>query len=161
MVDAIRFQGRVYNPKYTVPKYALSVRSPWWWYILHGGKDVENRSWSTRYRGSVLIHASSWFQREQIEDEIESCSWVRRSDVPLAQDFKALSGHYVGVVDIVDCVWASESPWFNDAFGFVLANPQPLVRPIRGVGRLGFMRIDREPLIEAGFEIATGTGNAS
>ncbi len=36
---------------------ALSVRQPFAWAIVHGGKDVENRSWATSYRGPVLIHA--------------------------------------------------------------------------------------------------------
>jgi hypothetical protein len=37
---------------------ALSVIMPWPWLILYGGKDIENRSWETRYRGRILIHAS-------------------------------------------------------------------------------------------------------
>ena len=36
---------------------ALSVRAPWWWYIIHGYKDIENREWKTQFRGRVLIHA--------------------------------------------------------------------------------------------------------
>jgi hypothetical protein len=30
---------------------ALSVRQPWAWLIVNGYKDVENRSWTTHYRG--------------------------------------------------------------------------------------------------------------
>jgi len=37
---------------------ALTVRQPWAWAIIHGGKDVENRSRSLGpYRGPVAIHA--------------------------------------------------------------------------------------------------------
>lgn len=36
----------------------LSIRRPWTWLILHGGKNVENRTWTTTYRGLLLIHAS-------------------------------------------------------------------------------------------------------
>jgi hypothetical protein len=36
----------------------LSVRQPWAALIVSGHKDIENRTWSTRYRGPVLIHAS-------------------------------------------------------------------------------------------------------
>ena len=32
---------------------ALSIRQPWSWLILHGGKDIENRSWRTNVRGPV------------------------------------------------------------------------------------------------------------
>ena len=37
----------------------LTVRQPWAWAIVHGGKDVENRARSLGpYRGPVAIHAS-------------------------------------------------------------------------------------------------------
>ena len=36
----------------------LSILQPWAWAIIHGGKDVENRTWRTAYRGPLLIHAS-------------------------------------------------------------------------------------------------------
>ena len=47
------------------PRVALSVRQPWAWTLLFGGKDVENRTWSTRCRGRIWIHAS---KREIAED---------------------------------------------------------------------------------------------
>lgn len=37
---------------------ALSLRQPWPWFILKGGKDLENRGWTSSYRGPVLIHSS-------------------------------------------------------------------------------------------------------
>jgi hypothetical protein len=36
---------------------ALSVRQPWAWAILYGGKSLENRSEPILYRGSILTHA--------------------------------------------------------------------------------------------------------
>lgn len=27
----------------TLPEYALTMLAPWWWFVLHEGKDVENR----------------------------------------------------------------------------------------------------------------------
>lgn len=36
---------------------ALTVRRPWCGLIAHHGKDVENRTWSTSYRGRLFIHA--------------------------------------------------------------------------------------------------------
>lgn len=32
---------------------ALSIRQPWAWLIIHGGKDVENRTWHTKHRGAL------------------------------------------------------------------------------------------------------------
>ena len=36
----------------------LSIRQPWAALIVHGFKETENRTWSTSYRGPVLIHAA-------------------------------------------------------------------------------------------------------
>ncbi len=36
---------------------AISVRQPWAEAIIRGGKNVENRSWMTKYRGLIAIHA--------------------------------------------------------------------------------------------------------
>ena len=36
------------------PMKVIVVRQPWAWLIVNGFKDIENRSWMTRYRGSEL-----------------------------------------------------------------------------------------------------------
>jgi hypothetical protein len=38
---------------------ALSIRHPWVDLILAGTKTIEIRTWATRYRGPLLLHASS------------------------------------------------------------------------------------------------------
>lgn len=42
-----------------VTMLALTVLQPWAWAIAHGDKRVENRRWSTRYRGPLAIHAGA------------------------------------------------------------------------------------------------------
>lgn len=34
----------------------LSVRAPWWWFILYAGKDIENRPWNCHKRGPIGTH---------------------------------------------------------------------------------------------------------
>lgn len=52
-------------------------------------------------------------------------------------------GGIVGEVEIVDCVQASESPWFFGPWGFVLRNPKPLpFRPWGGT--LGFFHVEEQ-----------------
>jgi len=46
---------------------ALSIRQPWAWLIIHGGKDIENRTWLTKYRGRILVHASQGMSRPEYE----------------------------------------------------------------------------------------------
>lgn len=116
---------------------ALSVRQPWAWAILHAGKDIENRDWPTKFRGTVAVHAAKTLTREEhlwASMDIEERSGLRPPTYPML----ASRGFIVGLVDIVDCVDGSPSPWFQGEFGFVLANPRPLIRPVYCKGALGF-----------------------
>lgn len=38
---------------------ALSIKQPFAALIVHGIKDIENRTWKTNYRGKIYIHASA------------------------------------------------------------------------------------------------------
>lgn len=46
---------------------ALSIRQPWAWAIVNAGKRVENRTWETRYRGPILIHAAKGVTKREYE----------------------------------------------------------------------------------------------
>jgi hypothetical protein len=124
----------------------LSIRQPWASLITHGLKDVENRTWSTKYRGLVLIHAS------QNEDKISSDELQRRFGVNAPK--LRPTGGVIGVVDIVDCVDHHDSKWFDgDRFGFVLKNPRPFrfvragrVNSVCARRRAGCLRKSRELL---------------
>lgn len=125
---------------------ALSVRTPWWWYILHGGKDIENRSWPTNFRGRVYIHAGKWFQGEEVlEDYREACEIARKSgwkgSIPSPNEMRRSSGCLVGSVEIVGCVKDSISPWFFGKYGFVLQNPVAFEMPIPCKGALSFFEL--------------------
>jgi hypothetical protein len=43
----------------TTTTLTLSIKNPWPYLIAAGVKDVENRSWTTNYRGRLLLHASA------------------------------------------------------------------------------------------------------
>jgi activating signal cointegrator 1 len=43
---------------------ALSLTQPWATLVAVGAKRIETRSWSTKYRGEIAIHASKGFPRE-------------------------------------------------------------------------------------------------
>lgn len=42
---------------------ALTVRPPWSHYLRSGAKQVENRTWPTRWRGPLVIHAGKTLDR--------------------------------------------------------------------------------------------------
>lgn len=54
---------------------AITVRQPWAWAIIHAGKDIENRSWKTKTRGRVAIHAASGMTHAEYE---EGCKSIRK-----------------------------------------------------------------------------------
>lgn len=125
---------------------ALSVRAPWWLAILHYGKDIENRDWKTNFRGTIYLHASSWFHPREILYDIDSISHICKvTGEPFAgilfSYLEAGCGRIVGKVDIVDCVDHSDSLWFFGRYGFVLANPVAFERPVPFRGALGFFEV--------------------
>ena len=113
----------------------LSIQQPWAWAICHLGKDIENRSWPTKFRGRFLIHAGKRVDEygyDYIYDE-----WLIE-----APDAKVIGcGGIVGIATIVDCVTASNSSWFFGRYGFVLSDQRPLAfMPLRG--QLGFFEAE-------------------
>jgi hypothetical protein len=107
-------------------KPALTVRQPYAWLIVAGFKPIENRTWSTTYRGPLLIHAAVKMHDHTIA-EIE-----RRYQVPIDRDALRFGG-IIGRVDLVDVVTKHSSRWFEGPFGWVLRVPAPVpFRPIRG-----------------------------
>lgn len=119
---------------------AISLRQPWWWFVLHGGKDIENRHWATRHRGPTLVHASCWVDDAEVTATLAQiaatipATWDR---LPTVQELRALGGHIVGRVRITDCVRESASPWFVGRYGFVLTEPEAFDRPIACRGARG------------------------
>jgi hypothetical protein len=91
----------------------LSIRQPWAYLIAQGDKDIENRSWPTRYRGPFLVHASSKINHEACD----------KHGIDLA---KLQTGGVVGIAEITDCVEDHGSRWFEGPYGFVLRHRKPL-----------------------------------
>ena len=124
---------------------ALSIRQPWAWLILNAGKDIENRSWATKVRGRILIHASQGMTRAEWENavyDVHAVCGVPVETLANGCEFDQLQrGGIVGTVEIVDCVKGKHSFWHVDGqWGFVLRDPQPLpFRPLKG--QLGFFEV--------------------
>lgn len=133
---------------------ALSIRPLWAHAVVHLGKDIENRSWGTKFRGRFLIHAGlgQW--------NTDRKSFVQHAcaRIPEVQQWweshmfgpafgPVQRGGIIGVAELVDCVdaagqismAATSSPWWIGPYGFILRN----VRPIAHVpcpGKLGFFK---------------------
>jgi hypothetical protein len=98
---------------------AISIQQPWAWAILHAGKDIENRTWTTRYRGEIAVHATRM-----------QTGWKLPDGVLPPAPTELVQRSVLGVVELVDVVSHSSSRWFTGPRGFVLRNPRPLPKPV-------------------------------
>lgn len=120
---------------------ALSIRQPWAWLIVNGHKNIENRTWPTRVRGPVLIHASKGMTKSEYDDVHWFLSCKEGLDHIKLPAFAELErGGIVGMATIVDDLTVSDSPWFFGPHGFLLSDAKPLpFVPFKGM--LGFFEV--------------------
>lgn len=128
---------------------ALSIRQPWAWLIVNGHKDIENRVWSTRYTGPLVIHASKGMTNDEYDDVVEflDCDFrLRNIQLP---DRKLIErGGIVGVAHCKGSVDQCDSPWFFGPYGFVLSE-QRAVPFVPFKGQLGFFDVPSELIATA------------
>lgn len=117
---------------------ALSILQPYAWLIVHGHKDIENRSWPTAFRGRFLVHAGKTYHR-RLHNVWITDLLALGIVLPCFEEMPL--GAIVGEADLVDCVRYHPSMWKDAAsWGFVLANAEPCApRPYRG--QLGFFEV--------------------
>ena len=116
---------------------ALSIKQPWAWAIIHG-KDIENRTWPTRFTGSFFIHAGKKFDHYGYQWLLDHRNLLM-TKIPHPDDFQI--GGIVGISKIVDCVSSHTSPFFFGPWGFVLEDSREHdFYTCRG--QLGFFNID-------------------
>jgi len=74
----------------------LSIRQPWAWCIVNGYKSLENRSYETKIRGSILIHASKKF-------DVAGYAWIKEKFplLPLPEIGRFDMGGIVGMTEII------------------------------------------------------------
>jgi uncharacterized protein (UPF0264 family) len=131
--------------------YALSLKQPWAALLVHGLKTVEVRSWATRRRGRILIHAAG------IPDKRPE-AWARVP--PALRDTAEQRRGIVGAAELVGvrrygtpqefnadgALHLNEPSWFRPPrlYGFTFANAEALpFRPCRG--RTRFFRVADVP----------------
>ena len=123
------------------PLRALTLIQPWAWLVVHGGKRIENRGWSTQLRGEFLVHAAKGMTREQYYGALAfTAKAAPEVSVPPAESLER--GGIVGVAEIFGVLPrpvsdASRDGWrMLGQFGFQLRNVRPLpFLPCRGLQR--------------------------
>lgn len=118
---------------------ALTITQPWAHAIIFGGKDVENRTWTTTWRGRLYIHAG------RSDDPAAPGSAWAAGDAWHEHAHGAIIGH----VTIKDCILTRDgtpvptSPWMEEdaPVHWLLADPVALTRPLPCQGKLGLWRV--------------------
>ncbi len=134
---------------------ALSLKQPIAWLIANSYLLVDDRTWGTQYRGTILIHASKGLYQEYYE-YLKS-----NTDIPLPDKDKLEYGGVVGIANLTLCCRPRDLPadirgeqraHFNgvdqEHYGFLFekATPVPFI-PCRG--KLGIFEIDIDELNSA------------
>ena len=70
----------------------IVIRQPWAWLIVNGFKDIENRSWRTRYRGPLLIQASARRPSKQEMEDFRVFARKRGAKLPDEFEFGGIVG---------------------------------------------------------------------
>jgi hypothetical protein len=133
---------------------ALSLSQPWATLVVLGRKRLETRSWQTRHRGLLLIHAAQTFSAQ-------NRAFCRRDPVRrllaeagIEHEGALPRGQLLGTVEVRDCRRSEEmDPETLDEterllgdFGpgrwvWLLENAAPLQTPVPLLGRLGVFHV--------------------
>ena len=73
----------------------LTLKQPWASLIVNGYKNYEFRSWKTKYRGKILIHSGSGFEKEN----------AKRFEL---YNLEYEKGAIIGEADLVECILVDE-----------------------------------------------------
>jgi hypothetical protein len=137
----------------------LTVCEPWATLIAQGRKKVENRTWATKHRGPLLIHAGKAHKHYEAELR-EAASWPGRYGVPLPAASELTWGGLIAVVDLTACLalrdldpgdqdefaWVKEHPFTEGPFCWVLQNARIMPRPVPWRGAQGLWNVPLEKL---------------
>ena len=125
----------------------LTIKQPWATLIMQGNKRFEFRSWQTKYRGELLIHAGKGIDKEA----------VKRLANYLPQELP--QGKILGKVTLVDCrkmtpelkeellkensdIYTKSS--FQENYGWQLEDVNVFNEPIDAKGHLSLWVYDLE-----------------
>lgn len=125
----------------------LTIKQPWATLIIQGDKKFEFRSWQTKYRGDLLIHAGKGIDKEAIKRLKEYLP----EELPFGKIF--------GKVTLVDCIKISPEfkesllkenkdiytkSSFKENFGWQMDNVQAFKEPIEAKGHLSLWEYNIE-----------------
>jgi len=121
------------------PLYAITIKQPWAWAIAAGHKTVENRTWQTKFRGPIYIHAGGALTSG---DNVAQCErLLAQHGIAMPAIATLTRGALIATAELVDC-GRFDDPWGEPlGWHFRLANIVALDAPIPVRGALGIWRV--------------------
>lgn len=113
------------------PQLALSVRQPWAWAIIHGGKDCENRGpMMLRHlpkpiERRIAVHASKGITRYEYD---RAAAFMASIGVTCPSAAELRRGGIIGSVNVVSVTMPSQPPqsrWYFGPRALMLAGAEP------------------------------------
>lgn len=132
----------------------ISLWQPWASLVVGGAKKWETRSWSTRKRGRIAIHAAKKWN-DDLRTIAGTCPFSTALHALGLNANSLLFGYVLGEVTLIDCVpveSVTPSPderAFGDyspgRFAWILADPIIYKEPMQQRGAQGIFGIHRYP----------------
>lgn len=123
---------------------AISINAYWAWAIREGHKRVENRTWRTRHRGPLLIHAS---QSDEHDAEAIRFFAEQGIDPPTTAEIEALRGCIIARCELLACEKyvnrIETDPWAWGPICWWLDDVRP-IPPVPTRGLPGLFHVDVE-----------------
>lgn len=142
-----------------IARHFITLTQPWATLMALGWKTIETRSWSTRFRGPIAIHAAKAFPKACRELTVQEYfgpmlftgGYYRPEQLPLGQ---ILAVCFLDGCEPTEALYPRISEMeraFGDygagRFGFVTSEIRVLKQPLAFKGALG-IRPMREPITE-------------
>jgi hypothetical protein len=134
---------------------ALSIRQPWVYLILEHYKDIEIRTWNTKYRGLIALHASKTFDKEGYAylktrgyfKDMKSEDFTTGAILGIANLKNVISFEYKTEFFNYKSRHLNDEQWYDGRQkGFILKDVKR-IDPIECKGALGIFRLENKLVI--------------
>jgi len=154
---------------------AITLVQPWASLVILGAKHIETRSWNTKYRGKLAIHAGKKWNKHLADlceaEPFRSALYGLDGTFPEGRHSNTPLGMILGTVELVDCVATEDllvqvneesGPEFAfgdyrpGRWGWLLQHAQLLTHPVPFVGRQGLWDVPDEVIANAAIHAMDG-----
>jgi len=135
---------------------AITIHQPWAWAIIHAGKNIENRTWQTKHRGPLAIHASKRRHRGEYQYARQVIQRILRdagkSDMGVPRFEEAIRGAIIGTVEVTGIALTEPESrwWWTGPVGWMLSK-QHATAPQKISGQQGLWTVDDALIVEYPF----------